>query len=85
MGGQGQLNVYSYALDRESECLLTTSPLSKLILFGLLPAYQNGLSHVPRTFFFFLIFEYPLLSFLHATFFLAVSRKLISRVNMHYS
>lgn len=52
MGGQGQLNVYSYALDRESECLLTTSPLSKLILFGLLPAYQNGLSHVPRTFFF---------------------------------
>lgn len=53
MGGQGQLNVYSYALDRESECLLTTSPLSKLILFGLLPAYQNGLSHVPRTFFFF--------------------------------
>lgn len=58
MGGQGQLNVYSYALDRESECLLTTSPLSKLILFGLLPAYQNGLSHVPRTFF-FLNFRVP--------------------------
>lgn len=51
----------------------------------------NELSHVPRTFFFF-ISIYPLVSLSHAAFFFAVFRKLIrvqplqlGRVNIHYS
>ncbi|XP_021795072.2 uncharacterized protein C5orf64, partial [Papio anubis] len=69
----------------------------KPVLFGLLPAHHNELSHVLRTFFFFFfififISIYPLASLSYVTFFFAVFRKLISfqpsqlgRTNMHYS